>query len=441
MRWKKDSKTKPVSLTLDNVKALPVTGRDAVHWDARNGRFGIRITANGAKSYLIQYRNAQGHSRRLTIGKHGDWTPDQARIKAASLLRIVDEGGDPAETKKEAREAITIAQLCDEYLQAARKGLVTARGKPKKASTLHQDESRISAHIKPLLGSKQVKELTRDQVKHFYNGVVTGKTARVAPTGKKRGKSIVEGGPTAAKRCVGLLGGMMTYAMDHGYRPEGVNPASKINMKADESRKFRLEKDGWRQLGEVIDAASAKGESWQALTIVRLLALTGCRKEEIGSLKWDEVDFQWRCFRFSKALDGGQRVKSGEIRPIGQAALDILAELRALPKPGKRHSAYVFPGTLQNEDKPYQGLAKAWKRMDIPYPRHSLRHAFASAAKVNCGLHNSTVGALLGHSKRGVTDKYIHKPDDLLLAAADTVSEFIALAMEEETGNVIPFEA
>ncbi|MGA7328400.1 MAG: integrase arm-type DNA-binding domain-containing protein [Rhodomicrobium sp.] len=383
-------------LTLKTIPKLPVTGGDAVFWDDDVTRFGLRITAKGARSYFIKYRNAQGRSRYLTIGRHDPWTPDQARKRAEELLKQADAGLDPAEAKQEAKTAITISQLCDEYVKAAENGLVIARGKTKKASTLFQDKSRISAHIKPLLGDKPVRELTRDQVKHFYNAVVMGKTARVAPTGKKRGKSIVEGGPTAAKRCVGLLGGMMTYAMELGYRPDGVNPARNISMRADERREFRLDKDGWQALGAVLETAEEKGECWQAVTIAKLLALTGCRKEEIGSLKWSEIDFENRCFRFANAADGRKRVKSGEIRPIGQAALQILKGLRDASKPGKRASAFVFPGVLQNADKPYQGLKGAFKRMGIPSP-HNLRHAVASATEVDCKFHESTVAALLGH--------------------------------------------
>ena len=419
------------NLTKKIVDALKCTGMDVVHWDDREGRFGLRITAKGARSYVIQYRNAQGRSRRLTIGRHGTWTAEQARIKAGELLRRVDEGADPAESKLADRAAITVAELCDEYVQAAEKGMVIARGKAKKASTLFQDKSRISAHIKPLLGDKPVRELTREQVKHFYNAIVAGKTERVERTGKKRGKSIVRGGHTAAKRCVGLLGGMMTYAIELGYRPEGMNPASKISMKADERRHFRLNVAGWRVIGEAIDTAEERGECWQALAIARLLALTGCRKEEIGSLEWNEIDFESQCFRFGKAADGRGRVKSGEIRPIGKAALEILKSLRHAPKPSRRASAYVFPGVLQNADKPYQGLKGAFKRMGIPSP-HKLRHAVASAIEVDCGFHESTVGALLGHKKRGVTAGYIYKPDDVLLAAADKVSAWIENAMAGE---------
>ncbi|MGA7329712.1 MAG: tyrosine-type recombinase/integrase, partial [Rhodomicrobium sp.] len=259
-------------------------------------------------------------------------------------------------------------------------------------------------------------------------------TARVELTGKKRGKSIVEGGVTAAKRSVGLLGGMMTYAVLHGYRQEGLNPAHGIGMPADKRRQFRLEREGWRQLAGMINAAETKGECWQAIGIARLLALTGCRLNEIASLKWSEVDSAGRCLKFEEG-----RVKSGQLRPIGQTALDLLREIKESPRPRQHASAYVFPGI--GGDKPYQGFAKAWKRMRAAYSPHHLRHAFASAAEDDCELHESTVGVLLGHSKGGnVTRGYIQKADATLLAAADKVSDFIARAMKGET-TVIPFEA
>jgi len=193
------------NLTLKTVKALRGDGKDIVYWDDEEGRFGLRVTAKGVKSYVIQYRNAQGRSRRLTIGRDGTtWTPHQARAKAAELLRIVDGGGDPAEGKRADREAITVARLCDEYMQAARSGTVaSASGKPKRASILHQDESRISAHIRPLLGSKPVKDLSQAQVRYFYEAVVSGKIARVSLTGKKRGKVYRYG---RSHRCKALCG-------------------------------------------------------------------------------------------------------------------------------------------------------------------------------------------------------------------------------------------
>ncbi|MFZ1108470.1 MAG: site-specific integrase [Rhodomicrobium sp.] len=421
-----------MKLTKKTVDALASSGRDQVYWDAEIKRFGLRVKPSGVKSFLIQYRNAQGRSRRHTIGEYGAWTPDAAREEAKQLLQLVDKGNDPAEQKQAERQAITISQLCDEYMEAARKGTVaSASGKRKKASTLLNDASRISAHIRPLLGKQLVKDLTQAQTRVFYEEVVAGKSSKKSATDKKRGRSIVAGGPTAAKRCVGLLGGMLTFAVRRGYRLEGSNPARNLGMAADRRRAFRLEADGWRKLGEAIDAGVERGICWQAIRIVELLATSGCRLNEIASLRWAEVDFQGRCIRFQ-----GGRVKSGELRPIGHAAFDILADLK---KRADGKSPFVFPATRGSEDKAYSGIAKAWKRLGLDFTPHCLRHAFASAAEDDCGLHESTVAVLLGHSRRSAnaTRGYILKADATLLAAADKASRFISQAM---TGKARPAE-
>ena len=408
-------------LSIKAIDTLKPNGRDVVYWDEDVPRYGLRVKPSGVKSFIIQYRTAQGRPRKLTLGQYGVWAPEQARTEAKRLLRLVDQGVDPADIAKKEKEAITIAQLCDEYIQAARAGMVATRsGKPKRTSTLHQDESRISAHIKPLLGDKLVKDLTQAQVRRFFEDVVRGKTGKVQATGKKRGKSIVRGGLVAGKRSVGLLGGMITHAVRLGYRPEGPNPAHNIGMPADNRREFRLNVKGWRAFGSAIEAAEQAGAAWQAVSIARLLAITGCRLDEIASLRWDEVDFAGHCLRFDP-----ERVKTGPLRPIGCEALDGLLEIKLQADAVGRGGIYVFPATGKNQ--PYLGLRKAWKRFGLGYTPHCLRHAFASTAEDDCGLHESTVAAIIGHRKRSgnSTRSYIHKADSTLLSASNTVCNWI----------------
>ena len=113
---------------------------------------------SGAASYLVQYRTPQGRTRHFAFGKVGTLTPDEARAKAKRLLAEAEGGGDPSAQRHETRQALTVAELCERYLEAARAGLVTTRfGRAKRASTVAIDEGRVSRHIVPLIGASRAR--------------------------------------------------------------------------------------------------------------------------------------------------------------------------------------------------------------------------------------------------------------------------------------------
>ena len=185
--------------------------KDYFLWDADLKGFGVKIAKGGRKSYVCKYRVGTGRNaptRRMTLGAHGSpWTVDQARNEARKILGRVANDEDPAKEKQDVKKQITIAELCDLYLEH---GVAT-----KKASTLATDKGRIERHIKPLLGKKKVPAVTRADIKRFLQDVANGKTAKDVKTGL-RGRSIVKGGKGTATRTVGLLGGIFTYAFDCG---------------------------------------------------------------------------------------------------------------------------------------------------------------------------------------------------------------------------------
>jgi hypothetical protein len=121
--------------------------------------FGARRRSASAMSYFVMFRTEQGKLRCFTIGRHGaPSTPDMARDMAKELLGEVAKGGDPASEKRHgkqnARDAMTVGELCDRYLaDAVADGILGRRGMPKKASTLDIDRGRVAVHIKPLIGT------------------------------------------------------------------------------------------------------------------------------------------------------------------------------------------------------------------------------------------------------------------------------------------------
>src|SRR5216684_8411526 len=215
----------------------------------------------------------------MTIGRHGKITAEEARKLAIATLGETVKGRDPAEERAQQRKALTVKELCDRYLAAAEKGLILGKGnRPKKASSLYVDRGRINRHILPLLGSKRVPDLKAADINRFMADVASGKTSTVQKTRNKRGKSIVKGGLGTAARTVGLLGGMLTYAVDQGVIEK--NPASGIRKPADRVKDRRLSEDEYRLLGKLLEKNSADEQFQMTVRIIRFLALTGCRRGE-----------------------------------------------------------------------------------------------------------------------------------------------------------------
>lgn len=411
-------------LTKVMVEAAVPRERQFTLWCSELKGFGVFIQPSGTRTYFVDYRNAQNARRRMTIGRHGALTTEQARKLAVAALGDIVRGNDPAAERASRRQSMTVRELCERYLAAAEKGLILGKGdRPKKNSTLYTDRGRILRHIIPLLGTKRVIELTKADVNRFLRDVASGKTATIEKTRKLRGKSIVRGGSGTASRTTGLLGGILSYAVSEGVID--INPVDGIKRPADKRRQRRLTKEEYAKLGKVLNASAEAGETAQVIEGVWLLALSGCRLGEIVNLKWGEVDDAGSALRLVDSKEGPS------IRPVGRSFLDYLGKI-------DRNDDCETVLRPARAGKVFGGLSKGWRRIakratfsDVT--PHTLRHSFASVA-ADLGYAEPTIAAMLGHAAASVTSRYMHHLDSVLIAAADRVAQSIFNMMTTENG-------
>lgn len=417
-------------LTKRFVDSLKSTTKDTLYRDTELIGFALRVKPSGARTWVIQYRNVSGRTRKLALGKVGVLTPEEARRRARRHLGEVADGSDPSAARNVARGAMTVESLCKEYLEAAEKGLILGkRRRPKSQSTIDTDKGRVARHIIPLLGRMAVADVKQADIRKFMAAVQMGKTKGTIRT-KPRGLARVTGGRGAAARTVGLLGGIFGYAVQNGIRTD--NPVQGVERPADARHTVFLNMEDYRKLGHAINEAEAEGEAQQAVNAVRLLTLTGCRRGEIVGLKWSEIDLDAQQLRLASTKEGFS------LRPLGQTAVALLRTINRHPQ-----SSAVF--AHGKSGKPYQGLPKAWLRIAqragfSAVTLHTLRHSFATTANT-LGCSEPTIAALLGHSRGTVTSRYVHVVDATLVAAADRVSKAIWNALSGVPGaEVVDFK-
>jgi integrase len=210
---------------------------------------------------------------------------------------------------------------------------------------------------------------------------------------------------------------MLQFAVGRKLIP--ANPAKGVPLlKGEKKERFLSETEVTRLANAVSGMEAQRKLSATAASAIRLLMLTGCRKSEILSLRWEWVDLERGCLRLPDSKTGAKVV------PLAASAMELLSEL-------PRNSEYVLPAAKGAGH--YTGLQKDWERVrDRAELRglrlHDLRHSFASFAVAD-GNTLFMVGKVLGHKQARTTEVYAHLADDPLRAVADHTAARIAAAM------------
>jgi len=381
--------------------------RESFVWDRELRGFGVQVMPSGLKSFVIQYRTPEGRPRRVVIGRYGLMTVEGARTLAHEKLVAVSKGVDPVAEEAKAAGLLTVTEICDWYIAEAEAGRILGRRRRAiKASTLTMDRSRIESHIKPLLGRRQIGSLKLGDIEGAQADIADGKTSK-ARVGSRGGATT--GGEGVAARTISTLHAIFEHAVRLGQIE--ANPAKGVRKLAAQPRERRLSRAEIERLGKTLRAVAEEGEHPTGLAAIRFLLLTGFRRMEALGLERAWLDEEEEAIRFPDTKSGAQT------RVIGRAAIDLLLEQPKTKSPfffqadwGDGH----FIGVVRVLDR----VCEKARLADIT--PHTLRHTFASLAG-DLGFSELTIAALLGHSARGVTQRYIHI-DEALRMTADRVA-------------------
>lgn len=347
----------------------------------------LRVTANGARSFVFCYSTTSGRERRMTIGQFGTWTVGAARKRSVELRRMVDMGVDPLEAKQESRLALSVRELWGWYSRGPLKHLSPASRRDIAAAWRSKIEPRLGANTK-------LEQITRSDIQRLVD--LTTETS----------------GPVTANRVHSYIRRILKLAAQEGFISS--NPASEnIRRNTEHAREHYLSKKEVARLFDAIDEAPIR----RSALAVKLLMLTGARKSEVLGMRWEEIDFEKGVW--SKPPTRTKQRTRHRI-PLSEEAMSILVDLRATSD----ESLFVFPS--DGASGHVTDIKRTWKwlrkKAELGECRlHDLRHTYASLV-ASGGGSLEIIGALLGHSQVQTTKRYAHLFDQPLRAATEIVS-------------------
>ena len=395
--WCEKGETEMAKLTTTTisrrtVEALAVE-KDTVFWDSELSGFGVRVYATGSKHYVVQTRAGGKPAKRVTVGRHGVITAEEARRRAALIIARIKAGEEPVPEPLSVKlaEGPTVAEIAGLYLE----NHVAVHCKP---ATEAAYRLVVEKHILPRFGKLPALALDHAKVMEAHH------TLRATPV--------------MANRVVDTVSRIYNTAEDRGLIPEGSNPCRFAVKYREVERERFLTDEEFRRLGRVLaDAETCKGVSVHAVAAIRLLMLTGCRRNEILTLRWDEVDLEAKELRLRDSKTGARTIL------LSPEAVKVLEDIPRVPG-----NPFVIPGRIKgrrmrNLNDPWDIIRERAKLGDMRL--HDLRHSFASRA-LALGESLPMIGRLLGHTQVETTARYAHLARDSVQESAARISDSIA---------------
>jgi integrase len=341
--------------------------RETLFWDASCQGFGLRALSSGRRTWIYQYRDEHKRTRRIALGDVSAVGLDAARQAARRHAASVTQGANPSAERKAKRGAPSVLDLVEAYLRQAK-----AR---QRVRSYEETERHLRKHAAPL---------HHDRAEAVRRADIAGLLDRVSVTS----------GPFAANRLRAALSALWSWGMRAGLVDCESNPVT-LTLRHSEKARERTLSDA--ELTAIWTGTEGDGDYAR---VVRLCLLTGCRRDEIGGLRWDEV-------LPDRLLIGAERMKAGSVHEM--PLLPAIAA--ALPDRPEDAESCVFGrhGTgFSGWSKSKALLDRKLARAGVKMPRwtlHDLRRTFSTRLH-DAGVEPLVVEALLAHKQHGVAAVY-----------------------------------
>ncbi|QUS54069.1 tyrosine-type recombinase/integrase [Pseudovibrio brasiliensis] len=413
------------NLTKRTVDAAKPTSKKHFLWDSKLKGFGLQVMPSGAKTLVVQYRTHEGRSRRMSLGKYGELTPDQARGLATNVLATVRNGDDPLLKRENKRIAPTVNVLLDVYMSKH----VQVHNKPK---TMKDIERLLRRCVRSRLGHMKLSSVRRQDIAKLHHAL--------------------RATPRQANQVLAVLSKAFNLAEVWGLRPEHSNPVRLVKRYKENERDRFLSEEELQRLGRTLELADQEGLPWiikagkrtakhlpkdaakrktpvnpRALCCLRLLFYTGARLSEIATLKWKHIDFELATFALP-SRKGDER----KPHPVSSSAIEILSEF-----PRVDGSPYVLPG-CKDPTQPIsiEVIENAWQRIrihaNIPDVRiHDLRHTVGTFA-AQAGSNAFLISHLLRHRNVTITNRYVNHDAHPIRVLSEAIGERIEAGLQGE---------
>lgn len=403
--------------------AVPTKGY-ALHWDEQDRGFGLRITKDGKRTFIVQGR-VKGKELRLTIGPLGVFTVDQSREAAREYLRSMRLGIDPRDTRRlVAAMSVTLRDVADAY----------KRDRKLKESSKGEIERHVTTTFDAWL-NKPVVTITREAVTKRFNEIKTKGLRGKAPA------------PAQANQAFSILRALINYAIREYRKPDGSavltdNPVDVLYKKwtSIKPRTSRIPdaKVGavWHFLQGSRDAAYNR-DTLASIDLVMFLLLTGARIGEASALTWDRVNLDEGWWHIPDPKNSNP-----VWLPLSEVAWELLTTRQRVSGSRFVFASWGKSGHLKDPRDTMKRLSKVAGTKITP---HDLRRTFTTIGAASCGIDLHKIELLTNHVPRTVTMRHYLETSHLeyLKPEVQRIADWITAqergADSKQSGtNVIP---